>query len=343
MKKILFLHPSAQTLFYSQDRDDCNVPYIELRLAFEQKGYKFHFEVEGDLLDYSFIFCVDLFDNSLWGHLKRIIKQDLNYRILKRSIALGLEKKIVILLSESLVIAPFNYKSANHKGISTIFTWQKQMVDNIKYFHFYLPVRYPSAYKQNIEFDEKKLVMNISGNKFSSAKGELYSFRRHTIKELNTNFPNDFDLYGVGWDNNGIIVNLKRFLKYRQFDFTNYRTYRGAPLNKSSVIGGYKFNICYENARFDDYITEKIFDIFINESVPVFYGAPNIADYIPQNTFIHRDQFETDAELMCYLAKVRRDEHEEYLNNISIFLGSEEFKNFDAKYFIRNIMKTVGI
>jgi hypothetical protein len=185
--------------------------------------------------------------------------------------------------------------------------------------------------------------MSISGNKFSSNEGELYSYRRKTVKFLNKEFVNDFDLYGVGWGDNGLMSNIKRFIRYGQFDSTNYQTYRGSPDNKNEVISSYKFVICYENARFDDYITEKIFDVFVNKSVPIFYGANNMSEYVPENTFINREDFNSDSELISYLNKIDKNQYMEYIYNINTFLDSKEFHKFGSKYFVKNIINTLGV
>ena len=101
--------------------------------------------------------------------------------------------------------------------------------------------------------------------------------------------------------------------------------------------------ICYENVRYEDFITEKIFDIFINESVPVYYGAKHISEYVPKNTFIDREDFNSDSELMSYLNKIDKNQYMEYIYNINIFLDSEEFRKFGPKYFVENIIKTLGL
>ena len=343
MKKILFPHPQAKEIFYSKCRDNCNLPYLNLRRAFEEKGYEFHIEVTGDLDSYEFIFFCDLCSGSFFGRLidRQVGRKD--YEIFKKAIKLGLGKKIVTILAESELIHPYNYKLSNHRDIGTIFTWKKELVDNKKYFHSRLPFGDKVGLKKNIDFDKKKLVMSISGNKFSSNIGELYSYRRKTINFLNKEFTNDFDLYGVGWNDNGLLKNIKRFIRYRQFNFTKYQTYRGSPDNKNEVISGYKYNICYENVRYEDFITEKIFDVFINESVPVFYGANNISKYVPKNTFINREDFNSDSELMSYLNKIDKNQYMEYIYNINTFLESKEFHKFGSEYFVKNIIKTLGL
>ena len=345
MKKMLFPHPLAKKgFFYSKSsRDDVNVPFVNLREAFEEKGYEFHTEVTGDLDSYEFIFFCNIFNDSFFARLlsRQMWRKD--YEIFKKAIKLGLGKKIVTLLYEPELILPCNFKLSNHRDIGTIFTWKKELVDNKKYFHFYHPFGGKVGLKKNIDFDKKKLVMSISGNKFSSNKGDLYSYRRKTINFLNKEFANDFDLYGTGWNDNGLLINIKRFIRHRQFNFTKYQTYRGSPDEKSKVISGYKYCICYENVRYEDFITEKIFDIFINESVPVYYGAKHISEYVPKNTFIDREDFNSDSELMSYLNKIDKNQYMEYIYNINTFLESKEFHKFSSKYFVKNIINTLGV
>ncbi len=40
------------------------------------------------------------------------------------------------------------------------------------------------------------------------------------------------------------------------------------------------------------YITEKIWDSFKARSIPIYWGASNIEEYIPINTFIDFRKFE---------------------------------------------------
>jgi alpha(1,3/1,4) fucosyltransferase len=343
MKKILFPCLTAKDLFYLTDRDNCNGPYIALRKAFEERDYKFHIEAEGDLNSYEFIFFINLYDDSFIGRLHLLKQKNKGYKIFKKALKEGLGKKIVVLLVESYLIAPWNYKISNHLGIGTIFTWKKELIDNKKYYEFFLPFGGAIDPRKSIDFDKKKLIMSISGNKFSSNKGELYSYRRKTVKFLNKECPNTFDLYGVGWGDNGLVSNIKRFIRHGQFDFTNYQTYRGSPDNKNEVISSYKFVICYENARFNDYITEKIFDVFVNKSVPIFYGANNMSEHVPENTFINREDFNSDYELISYLNKVDKNQYMEYIYNINTFLDSKEFHKFGSKYFSKNIINTLGV
>ena len=45
--------------------------------------------------------------------------------------------------------------------------------------------------------------------------------------------------------------------------------------DKEAYLRTFKFNICAENNNTKDYVTEKIFDAFIADCVPLYYGALN--------------------------------------------------------------------
>jgi len=56
-----------------------------------------------------------------------------------------------------------------------------------------------------------------------------------------------------------------------------------------SIYSQYKFIICFENSKTDGYVTEKIFNVFLSGSIPIYDGAPNITDYIVPGSFIQYD------------------------------------------------------
>lgn len=55
--------------------------------------------------------------------------------------------------------------------------------------------------------------------------------------------------------------------------------------DKEAYLRTFKFNICAENNNTKDYVTEKIFDAFISDCVPLYYGALND----PEPGLINRD------------------------------------------------------
>lgn len=49
--------------------------------------------------------------------------------------------------------------------------------------------------------------------------------------------------------------------------------------NKQDGLAAYRFSVTIENSRVPAYFTEKLIDSFICESVPIYWGAPDIAHF----------------------------------------------------------------
>lgn len=53
-----------------------------------------------------------------------------------------------------------------------------------------------------------------------------------------------------------------------------------------TLFNQYKFIICFENSNTNGYITEKIFNVFLSGSIPIYDGSPDINDFLNINSFI---------------------------------------------------------
>lgn len=246
------------------------------------------------------------------------------------------EKDIYLIIFESEVIRPDNWNMENHKYFKKIFTWNDKYVDNKKYFKINFSHKIPDKVEFNIK-NKKKLCTMIVANKFKSHPLELYTERVKAIRWFEENHPEDFDLYGIGWDKyyfKGMLVRLNRFDALRKILKPRYPSYKGPIESKKEVYKKYKFAICYENARdIPGYITEKIFDCFFSGCVPVYWSAPNIADHIPASTFIDRRKFGTYEELYSYLKNMSDREYMGYLDAIKNFIKSDKIYPFSTEYF----------
>lgn len=81
------------------------------------------------------------------------------------------------------------------------------------------------------------------------------------------------------------------------------------PATKLAVISRYKFCLAFENSRTVDYVTEKFFHPLMAGSVPVYRGAPNIADFAPgEKSYIDADDFTGPGELAEYLNHLDGDD-----------------------------------
>jgi len=166
-----------------------------------------------------------------------------------------------------------------------------------------------------------------------------------TIRWFEENHPEDFDLYGIGWDKyyfKGMLSRLNRFDALRKILKPRYPSYKGRIESKKEVYKKYKFAICYENARdIPGYITEKIFDCFFAGCVPIYWGAPNITDHIPADTFIEKRNFKTYEELYNYLKNMSDKEYINYLDAIKNFIKSDKIYPFSAECFAETLINEI--
>lgn len=89
----------------------------------------------------------------------------------------------------------------------------------------------------------------------------------------------------------------------------------------SSILQG------MENSNLKDYVTEKVYDGLVAGCVPLYLGAPNIQDYIPDNnSIINVDQLGSVEALKDELERLAAD-NEAYAEKLSWKQKEEETWN----------------
>lgn len=77
------------------------------------------------------------------------------------------------------------------------------------------------------------------------------------------------------------------------------------------ILAEYKFNLAFENAICNDYMTEKLWRPLNLGSVPVYRGSPKVRDWLPDNqSAILADDFESPEMLATYLNKLDANDEE---------------------------------
>ena len=169
-------------------------------------------------------------------------------------------------------------------------------------------------------------------------KNDLYSERVKTIRWFERNAPDDFALYGRKWDMSGRLPTrfgalIHSIEKKIPFDYCPFPSWQGVILNKQDVLINSRFSIVYENIKgLNGYITEKIFDAFTAGNIPIYWGADDIGDYIPENCFIDRRNFSNHEKLYKFLKNMSEEEYLVYQRCIKKFIENES-EEFTCKKF----------
>ena len=75
------------------------------------------------------------------------------------------------------------------------------------------------------------------------------------------------------------------------------------------LIRQYKFYLALENSQTVDYVTEKVFMALAAGTVPVYLGASNARDFMPDDkAVIFADEFDSPADLAAHLRWLAEDE-----------------------------------
>lgn len=258
-------------------------------------------------------------------------------------------KKLYLIAYESPVIVPDNLDKEKIQCFTKVFTWADDLVDNIKYFKINYAYEKPRDVSFSLDKKEKLCVV-ISSNKSAVYQGELYSERVRAIRWFEQNHPEDFDLYGLGWNRYNFqgdflgfkLARLNRLTFLTKLLKPRYPSYKGLTNSKEATYAKHKFSICYENVTgFNGYITEKIFDCFLAGCVPIYLGAPNIAAHVPENTFIDKRNFKTYEDLYSYIKNIPDQEYANYVQAIKTFLTSDTFYPFTFDYFVKSVSEEI--
>lgn len=237
-------------------------------------------------------------------------------------------------------------KDVDKKKYNKVFTWDDDLVAAKEYNKFNLPVANNNIYSKPGFKERIGFCCSISGNKVPEKflLKDLYKERIKLYKWFEKNAPFDFSLYGRGWDGpiknrlykNGFLFAISNKLNYKPNKFS--KIYKGPIESKSYVLQKYKYCICYENvACLNGYITEKIFDSMFSGSVPIYWGANNISQYIPKECFIDRRNFADDNALYEFLKSIDEQKYISYQKAANDFLEANAFNKFSSEYFAKTI------
>lgn len=266
---------------------------------------------------------------------EKLEKNDLNFVAWKDFSLPPIEDKeqsYLWLLESPISIKLFEVETYK-KHFNKIFTWHKPSSDGNQVI--WVPIPYPrynyiGKYKQ-IDFKSKEyLVSQVA--KFGY--GHNYHLRAESILWFLKNHPEDFRFFGPDWGYFYSVLpeNLKPVFN---------KKYGGFVEDKFAEISKAKFVLTYENERYEDYVSEKIYDVMVAGSVPIYSGAPNITDYVPQACFIDFYAYKSHEELYDFLVKMTEQEYKKYLSCAREFLKSAPQQKNHPDNVTNEILKNI--
>jgi hypothetical protein len=228
--------------------------------------------------------------------------------------------KIIYLNTDSDVVLPFNsdlnlLKLMNY--VDKIITYKDEIIDNNGIKKLYLGDIYNNKeFLDKVDFKNKKRLIMIQSNKFSTSKSETYSLRKKIIDHYEIK-NESFDLYGRGWP--------------------NYRNYKGliegGMQNKFPILIEYKFAFAIENnSKEKGYFTEKAMDCLHCGVIPIYLGAPNVENYLPSKSYIDFRKFESLDQIDQFLNEMSEEEYDARIDEIRQFLSESWIYNRSDSY-----------
>ena len=129
------------------------------------------------------------------------------------------------------------------------------------------------------------------------AQNILYEKRCNLADKLLVS-DTDIDIYGEYWEEDGNKI-------------------KGTAWNKKIGLLDYRFSLAIENSVGKNYYTEKFWDCILTQTVPVYYGCPNIAEFIPAGSFIQLPDISDPDKCIEHINEVcTEDTYKQMLDNV---------------------------
>lgn len=106
--------------------------------------------------------------------------------------------------------------------------------------------------------------------------------------------------------------------------------------SNSDLFKEYKFVICFENSFSNEYITEKLPNVMLANSIPVYRGAPNVGEYFNTKSFINYENYGSYEKMIEKIIELDKDD-KKYLE----FLKQPWFKENKIPDTIKNKEKVL--
>lgn len=105
------------------------------------------------------------------------------------------------------------------------------------------------------------------------------------------------------------------------------------------VYNQYKFIFCFENSYQAGYITEKIFNGLLSNSIPIYCGAPDINEFLDTSGFININPTSIDTIDTTYISELasNEDKYNQLLNKNKINIQTAAIATLGMKKIAERI------
>jgi hypothetical protein len=204
---------------------------------------------------------------------------------------------------------------------------------------------------------DRGFLTMINANKLPRLyRAELYTARLKAVEYFQR--FNEIELYGKAWDRAPMRVGkswvpwtFRRLYdalwtaKQHVWPDPLYAAVsaasKGTVASKAETLSRYTFAICFENMILPGWITEKIFDCFAAGCVPVYWGAPEVTNRIPAESFIDMRQFEGFPDLRRFLRGLTQLQVTRYRDAARAFLESPGYDPFRPQAFLEHFRRFI--
>lgn len=236
------------------------------------------------------------------------------------------------------------------RQFAKVFAWDRRVADQPNGVWLLVPNEI-KLFEFNSCADREIFSCLINGNKRFpiASEDDLYEERFAVIDWYQKYSPQDFSLYGRGWEKpkagftrKDKLVRRAKRLATQLFGYQPFPSYQGPVADKGEIYKNSKFAYCYENTKnLENYITEKIFDAMMYGCVPIYWGAQNVLDFIPKECFIDRRDFANQASLHQYLKNMPAEVYEAYQVAIYDFLRSDKVLPFKSETYAQRVVEEI--
>lgn len=236
----------------------------------------------------------------------------------------------------------------------SLLPFTRKLVDPMRFFW---PQSFDAVRGDLWERADREFLVMINANKLPRLYDrELYTARLRAVQFFHKH--REIHLYGKNWDRMpnrvgfpSVPATLRRLQGWAWGHWQRFspdplyaataEASRGPVDSKLETLSRYRFALCFENMRLKGWMTEKLFDCLCAGTIPIYWGAPDVAEWVDPECFIDMSSFAGFAELREYLFTLPRAETERMRAAGKRFLASPQFDRFRIRAWVDSFREIV--